>query len=366
MNFNDLKIKPLHWSMFTFDAVIDEKHNKWITKVNREDPYTKVIKSMNIDIMPIDIINWTESGENIQDRLWKLSATEREFLSSGLLPDEQNEIFNDYIQCEECGKWHKTESDAKHCCESRTRDCICPVCKDTHFLPSQAEECCQDLFIETPLLRGFTEIKEIYELIHPLGGMIIGGYARYACSPNKQPIKADDLDIYCSTMEVFEDVKKVLKNTHNTRVQFESRNAISYTMTNSWSHCPTIQLVKPINEGKKIVSGSLEEIMMNFDFTITRAYIKDENTCIVDKRFIKDEEDMFLRIKNIHCPISSTFRFMKYRNKGYSTGAREIMKLFYDWDARDKEYKDNLAHYFDIKDPTQSEIDTLEELLNID
>lgn len=52
-------------------------------------------------------------------------------------------------------------------------------------------------FIKVPILRGFTEIEVIYDLIKDKNVYICGGYARYCCSPNKEPTPSKDLDIYC-------------------------------------------------------------------------------------------------------------------------------------------------------------------------
>jgi hypothetical protein len=375
------------------------------TKVYRVDPFTKVENVMIINVKPQVVEEWLKGSAPIQRLMPNLTADEREFLITGITPESwEKNVGSDEVEreevkkprssidlsvllvndkcdtgsgdykCQDCGEYHDTIRDAVFCChDDRSSEALgetyiafCPVCGEGYNNPWDAVECCTPNFVEIPLKRGFTEIQELYDLITPLGGMIIGGYARYTCSPNKNPVPASDLDVYCKDMETFEAIKTALKRIASVKRRFETNNAITYITDGDWSHVPDIQLVKPINEGHKVASGTVEEIMDNFDFTVTRAYIKDPKTCIVDKSFVRDEENMFLRIKNIHCPISSTFRFMKYRNKGYSTGAREVLKLFRDWDNRDEEYIKSLGDFLDKNNPTQKEIEEGEALLNID
>lgn len=62
-------------------------------------------------------------------------------------------------------------------------------------------------FITVPVIRGFSEIKELYRIVTEFGGIICGGYVRYCCSPNPKPVPASDVDIYCKNDEVFEKIK---------------------------------------------------------------------------------------------------------------------------------------------------------------
>ena len=77
-------------------------------------------------------------------------------------------------------------------------------------------------------------------------------------------------------------------------------------------------------------------------------------------------------IKNIHCPISSTYRIIKYTRRGYWVNTPEILKLFVDWEDRDDEYKARLMDFFDrladgeAAEPTEQEIMEIERLLRID
>lgn len=116
--------------------------------------------------------------------------------------------------------------------------------------------------------------------------------------------------------------------------------------------------------------GSKEEVLSNFDFTVVRAAILSPNTVLVDADFMHDEENKILRLKNIHCPISSTLRCMKYAAKGYWLPPIQALSLFLDWDNRSDDYRRELAEYLAKANGgeglTQEEIDHLEELMRID
>lgn len=98
---------------------------------------------------------------------------------------------------------------------------------------------------------------------------------------------------------------------------------------------------------------------------------------MVDDQFEDDELHGLLRLKNIHCPISSLLRCCKYARKGYFLCPAEALKLFIDWTERGEEYRTRMIELFSesskgkvSKDNpdgmTQEEIDELESLLRID
>jgi len=233
-------------------------------------------------------------------------------------------------------------------------------------------------FIKVPILRGFTEIQNIYKLITPSKGMICGGYARYCCSPLHKPVETNDLDIYPFDETSYNEIRASLERI-GFQIKTESVNAITYKLHEDilYSATPKLQLIKPMKEGKIVSFGTIEEILSNFDFSITRACVISETECLVDEDFLKDEKEKTLKLKNIHCPISSTLRCMKYARKGYWLPPSECIKLFEDWSNRDQAYKDNLFDLFrksatfdetkpDNSGLTKDEIEELERLLHID
>lgn len=197
-------------------------------------------------------------------------------------------------------------------------------------------------FVKLPILRGFTEIKKLYELMKDKNAYICGGYARYCCSSAKKIAQTDDVDIYCKDEETFNDLKKIF-----TDKEFENKheNEISVVFIPPvlFYPCPKINLIKPKEEFHVKTNGTVEEILENFDFTVTRIAIINENECIADEDFVEHEKMQILVIKNIHCPVSSALRFCKYYKKGYWSRPLQIMKLFINWDERGSDYKNRLC-----------------------
>ena len=48
---------------------------------------------MEIEMNPTDYVRWKKGGVNIQDALPYLSADEREFLISGVSPEDWNQLY---------------------------------------------------------------------------------------------------------------------------------------------------------------------------------------------------------------------------------------------------------------------------------
>lgn len=223
-------------------------------------------------------------------------------------------------------------------------------------------------FVTVPLRRGIFEIREILNIVNQCGGVICGGYVRYCASPKKNPHPAQDLDIYSANEEVYKKLRGVFDYYP---IKFENNMAISF---HSDRYTPEIQVIKPVKEGSIVAVGDVEEILKNFDFSVVRGAIINENQALVDKYFMEDEEHNILRLMNIHCPISSTMRCVKYGKKGYWLKPSESLKLFLDWDARSHEYKANIIEGFEKSfkslkgegEMTREEVEELEALLRID
>ena len=225
----------------------------------------------------------------------------------------------------------------------------------------------KDGFTEVEVVRGFTEIESVYNLIVDEEAFICGGYVRYMCSPVKEPKLAGDLDIYCRNEQAFDNIKEKLSFVE---IRFENDIAITYKKTDKLPVPIPIQLIKPVLEGAIVATGEMETILENFDFTVIRIGLIDGTKALADNNFVEDEMNGFLRIKNIHCSISSTLRFMKYSRKGYNTRPAQIVKLFMDWDDREQSYRDTIIDFMfkanEGKGLEQEEVDHLEALMRID
>lgn len=139
-----------------------------------------------------------------------------------------------------------------------------------------------------------------------------------------------------------------------------------------WIVCPTIQVIKPVLAGAIVTVGTMEAVLNNFDFTIVRVGLLSPTMALADSEFLEDDKTCKLRFKNIHCPISSTLRAVKYSKKGFWMGALECSKLFIDWSERGEEYRVNLLDLLDKmktpdgEEPSKEDIEELEKLMNID
>lgn len=231
-------------------------------------------------------------------------------------------------------------------------------------------------FIETRIVRGFSEIELVWELAQKHGSMICGGYARYCASQLRKPAPASDVDLFPQSETGHEaliaDVKALgfgVKHENEISVTFDH---LKEHNDPRWIVCPTIQVIKPVLQGAIVTVGTMLEVLNNFDFTIVRAGIISPTTALVDEDFLADDGGWKLRLKNIHCPISSTMRYIKYYKKGYWLGLMESVKLFQDWSERGEEYQSKLVGLIEKmktpegEEPNKEDIEELEKLMNID
>jgi len=236
----------------------------------------------------------------------------------------------------------------------------------------------RDGFVTLPIIRGWFEILPLINIIkkNNLDSFIMGGYVRYMVSKNQSPIPAGDCDIYSKTEESFNSFVKILKESHKMTVKHENTVSITFAKVEQADHplfaCPTIQLIKPISKGAIVTTGTMEEILASFDFTVIRCGVIsfDPPMALVDADFEHDEGKRILRIKNIHCPISSTLRCMKYAKKGYWIPPMHVLPLFLDWERRDQDYRIKLIDFLSKANKgvglTEEQVNELEDLLMVD
>jgi hypothetical protein len=257
-------------------------------------------------------------------------------------------------------------------------------------------------FVRIPVHRGISDITEFLAMAEKHGAVIAGGYARYCCSPKKDPMSAGDVDFFPKTEASLTGLCADLERVGFTK-KHENHVSITYGFDGEdlrWKLKPVPQVIKPVREGKIVTWGTVEEILENFDFTVVRVALERIQRCarcgvsreghslniidachegflaghdewqgIADDDFEEDEKNTHLRLKNIHCPISSTLRCMKYARKGYFLGPAQVLKLFLDWNARGVDYQFRMIELFkssEMGQITQREIDELEDLLRVD
>ena len=213
------------------------------------------------------------------------------------------------------------------------------------------------MLIERPINRGhFSQIDRLFNMFRgayrsPVDAFICGGYVRWACSPLGDPVPPQDLDIYCSTEDVFNKLRGFFTRI-GLRAKLVNEVSVTYHRGNNdiWATLPPIQLIKPLQEGRMMTTGSMTDILANFDFSIIRcgfdAELFSRRVAMCDVDFEKDETAKRLVLKNIHCPVSSMFRCIKYCNRGYKLATHEMLKLFVDWETRPPEYRETIKKFF--------------------
>ena len=232
------------------------------------------------------------------------------------------------------------------------------------------------------LKRGFNEVEPFFKLCQEHGAIICGGYARYCASPlpTAKVLLAGDVDMFPKTEAA---TNKILESLLAMGFEKRHENHVSITLkateakADELQYFPVPQIIKPVIEGKIVTLGTVEEILENFDFTVVRAAIISPTEVMVDEDFEDNEKHRILKLKNIHCPISSLLRCCKYAKKGYFMRPAEALKLFADWTNRGTEYQQRITELFiesakgkkgdDNPDGmTQEEINELESLLRVD
>ena len=180
-----------------------------------------------------------------------------------------------------------------------------------------------------------------------------------------------DIDVYCETEDVFGILQKALEAA-NLEVRHENNISLTYEgkEDGDYAYMPPIQLIKPMQEARIVSFGNKKTILENFDFTVIRAAILTPEEVMVDADFMHDEKHTLLRLKNIHCPVSSTLRCMKYSRKGYYLRPFECLKLFIDWSDRSDEYRLKLIDFLEKASEndglSKEEVDELEAMMRID
>jgi len=211
---------------------------------------------------------------------------------------------------------------------------------------------------------------DLFEEIKSVGGIVCGGFARWAFSMRKDSSEPTDIDVYCRTKEIYDRLHSWFVS-NDFKIKAENELCVMYiNPIVKYKILPPVQLIKPMKDARIVTTGTVEEILDSFDFTVCRCAITTPKTGIVDANYEHDEKNKILRIMNIHCPISSSIRFAKYYKKGYSVPPFEILKLFMDWDERTDEYRLNIIKFFqdlhDKRELSDQEIHEMERLMRID
>lgn len=166
--------------------------------------------------------------------------------------------------------------------------------------------------------RGQDYINEIFERVGFV--YLAGGFARWACSPHKEPIPFGDIDLAVANEDHFKMVDSKLKKWLDGPIN-DTPNARTYKFADT-----TLQLIKPFFK-----ADSLEGILDQIDFSVVRVGIKSATEAIADPNFKEDETNQVLRIKFLDNSLGSLQRIIKYSLKGYKIADVELIKLLDAW-----------------------------------
>lgn len=185
-------------------------------------------------------------------------------------------------------------------------------------------------FTTTTVKRGWASIKRVYEAITPLGGFIAGGYASWMAADveyqtlnrrvilDNPPRKDADIFLTDGSEEKVKAIGTALGRMGFKQVS-QSPIVTTYAAPDDMTAigCPAIQVVTPRSLKNGSTTGTPEQVIDSFDFTVSRAALLDENTVIVDTDLRHDVAGKHLHLKNMHCPLGSSIRVSKYEQKGY-------------------------------------------------
>lgn len=220
--------------------------------------------------------------------------------------------------------------------------------------------------------RGNAAIAGVYALVQPYNPVIAGGYVRYMVSLAEEPVLPGDLDIYPRTPEAMEAIQQALLDNGWTEAE-GGIAAVTYRYTNPtperdllYMGAPPVQLIKPTNFGNVIATGTIYEILDNFDLTVAAAGLVDSARAVVDSRLLEDDLNKRIAFRNLKTPIAAVLRVQKYAAKGYRVRPWQVVELFLEWDAATPEYRVACIAFFKALEDegvTDREIEVGERLL---
>jgi len=175
-------------------------------------------------------------------------------------------------------------------------------------------------------------------------GFICGGFARYAMSPLDSPVIPSDIDLYCFDEPTYNDIIDALTKDERTVRRKASRIETKFDIVLSGGgynrEILNLQVIRPFTIMNMVSDGDALKILQNFDFTIAKCAILPDMTTLSHVDFLDHEQELKLVVYNIHCPISSLKRIIKYTNRGYMIESVELLKLFEDYESRSPAWKE--------------------------
>jgi hypothetical protein len=190
-----------------------------------------------------------------------------------------------------------------------------------------------DDWVMVPVRRGVREVEPILRLCDRYGGAILGGYARYCCSPRATPAPPGDVDVFpCGEGDgeaIFAGLYRGMLGAGFTPVQ-ETRFSVSFAIPGAarMLGVPSVQLIKPLVEGGFETCGPMSSVLGRFDFSVTCVGLgRDRRAAVAHRWFLADELAMRLRVMWPADPTASVRRAARYSLRGYAIGESELRRL---------------------------------------
>lgn len=190
-----------------------------------------------------------------------------------------------------------------------------------------------DDWVPVPVRRGIRAIEPILQLCDRYGVAILGGYARYCCSPRDKPAPPGDVDIFpCGEGDgeaIFTGLYRGMLGAGFTPL-CETRFSVTFATpgTGRMLGVPNVQLIKPQVEGGFATCGSLRSVLGRFDFSVTCVGLgRDRRVGLAHRLFLADEAALRLRVMWPADPEASVRRAARYVRRGYGLEMGELSRL---------------------------------------
>lgn len=212
-------------------------------------------------------------------------------------------------------------------------------------------------FVEVPVMRGFTEIREIHRICEANNAYIAGGYVRYMASQRTEVAPAGDVDIFAADKDD-ERLLKVFCDLGYT-VAYDSENAYTLNKPTSLPDGYSTLLLAPPPQIIKSgwIGDDMQATLRQFDFTVVMAGLLSPDTALVHPGFMDDDCAGNLVIEQITDPVRIILRALKYARRGYRMMPSQVLKILdevrYDDPSdlsEDFDYEDWSEHWEDADD----------------
>lgn len=124
----------------------------------------------------------------------------------------------------------------------------------------------------------------------------------------------EDYDLFFNSEEDADKAISILKGNKEIKVGFESRRVVNFYLSDK-----KIQVCK-------VIYGTPEEIISNFDFTVVAGAITRDKE-FFNEHFFEDLQQKRLVVVSLPKPLSTLRRLTKYISRGYMACNETLLKI---------------------------------------